>query len=56
MIGRIVARLSGTLAGWRKTLNGIDPAETERIRTVRKNIAYYERELAHFQELARKNG
>lgn len=56
VIGRIVARLSRTLAGWRKTLNGIDPAETEKIRTVRKNIAYYERELAHFQELARKNG
>lgn len=55
VIGRMVARLSGTLAGWRKTLNGIDPAETEKIRTVRKSIAYYERELVHFQELARKN-
>ena len=49
----MVSRLAGTLSGWRKTLAGIDPNDSEKVKTVRENIAYYERELAHFQDLAR---
>ncbi|HEY6256052.1 MAG TPA: hypothetical protein VIY51_09700 [Xanthobacteraceae bacterium] len=54
VIGRMLSRLSGALSGWKKTLAGIDPNDSEKAKTVRENIAYYEQELAHFQELARK--
>jgi hypothetical protein len=54
VIGRMVSRLSRTLTGWQRTLAGIDPNDSEKAKTVRENIAYYERELAHFQGLARK--
>jgi hypothetical protein len=54
VIGRMVSRLSGALSGWKKTLAGIDPNDSKKVKTVRENIAYYERELAHFQELARR--
>lgn len=54
VLGRLVSRLAGTLSRWKKTLAGIDPNESEKVKAVRENIAYYERELAHFQELARK--
>ncbi len=54
VISRMVSRLSGTLSGWKKTLAGIDPSNSEKVKTVHENIAYYELELAHFQELARK--
>jgi hypothetical protein len=52
--GHTVSRLSGTLSRWEKTLAGIDPNDSEKVKAVHENIAYYERELAHFQELARK--
>jgi hypothetical protein len=54
MIGRMVSRLSGTLSGWQKTLAGLDPNDREKMKTVRENISYYERELAHFRRLAQK--
>ena len=54
VIARMVSRLSGALAGWNKALVGIDPNDSAKMRTVREIIAYYEKELAHFQELARK--
>jgi hypothetical protein len=54
VIGRMVSRLSGTLSSWQKTLAGIDPNDSDKVKTVRENIAYYERELAHFHSLARK--
>lgn len=54
VIGRMISRLSGALTGWKKTLAGIDPNDNARLRIVRENIAYYERELAHFQKLAKK--
>ena len=49
VIGRMLARLSRALAGWRKALSAVDPNDSARMRTVRENIAYYERELAHFR-------
>lgn len=54
VIGRMVSRRSGTLSGWKQTLAGIDPNDREKVKVVHENIAYYEWELAHFQELARK--
>jgi hypothetical protein len=54
VIGRMVSRLSGALSGWKKALAGIDPSDSEKVKIVRENIAYYERELAHFRELMRK--
>ena len=38
-----------------KALAAVDPNDSARMRTVRENIAYYERELAHFRELARRH-
>jgi len=52
--GHTVSRLSGTLSRREKTLAGIDPNDSEKMKAVHENIANYERELAHFQELARK--
>ena len=49
-----VSRLSGALCGWKKTLAGIDTNDSKKMNTVRENIADHERELAHFQELARR--
>jgi hypothetical protein len=54
VVGRTVSRLSGALSGWKKTLAATDPNDTEKVKAVNENIAYYERELAHFEELARK--
>ena len=54
VIGRMVSRLSGTLSSWQKTLAGLDPNDGEKVKAVRENIAYYERELAHFHSLAQK--
>ncbi len=54
VIGRMVSRLSGALSGWRRTLASIAPNDSETMKTVCENVAYYELELAHFQELARK--
>jgi hypothetical protein len=54
VIGRMVSQLHGALSGWKMTLAGIDPNDSMKVKAVRENIAYYERELAHFQQLARK--
>jgi hypothetical protein len=54
VIGRMVSRLSGTLSSRQKTLAGLDPNDGEKVKAVRENIAYYERELAHFHSLAQK--
>ena len=53
VVGRMVSRLSGTLAAWKKTLSGIDPNDSAKTKIVRENVAYYEQELAHFQKLTR---
>jgi hypothetical protein len=55
VIGRTMSRLSGALSGWKKALASIDPNDSDKLKTVRENVAYYERELAHFQELARRH-
>jgi len=44
-----VSRLSGTLSRWEKTLAGIDPNDSEKVKAVHENIAYYERELRTFK-------
>ena len=54
MIGRMVSRLSGTLSSRQKKLAGLDPNDGEKVKAIRENIAYYERELAHFRRLAQK--
>jgi hypothetical protein len=53
VIGRMLARLSRALVGWRKTLSAVDPNDSAKMRTVHENIAYYEAELAHFRGLAK---
>lgn len=55
VIGRIVSRLSGALSGWKKTLASVDQNESEKLRAIRENLSYYERELAHFQKLPRRS-
>jgi hypothetical protein len=54
VIGRMVSRLSGTLSSWQKTLASLNPNDREKMKVVHENIAYYERELAHFRSLAQK--
>jgi hypothetical protein len=54
VIGHMVRRLSAALAGCTTTLASVDPNDSDKLRTVQESIAFYERELAHFQELARK--
>jgi hypothetical protein len=54
VIGRMMARLSGALAGWQKARSAVDPNDRARMRTVLENIAYYDKELAHFRELAKE--
>jgi hypothetical protein len=44
------SRLSRALAGWKKTLSGIDPNDHTRAKVARETIAYYEQELAHFRK------
>jgi hypothetical protein len=48
VVGQMVSRLSGAVSGWKKTLAATDPTDSEKAKTVRKNIAFHENELAHF--------
>ena len=54
VIGRMLSRLTRALAGWKKTLSGVDPNDRAKTKMVHETIRYYEQELAHFQEIARK--
>jgi hypothetical protein len=54
VINRMVSHLSGTLLSWKGTLASVDPNDSEKVKSVRENIAYYERELAHIRNWARK--
>jgi hypothetical protein len=50
----LTASLASPLKPLIRRISTIDPNESEKVKAIRKNIVYYERELAHFQELARK--
>jgi hypothetical protein len=52
VVGRMVSRLSQSLAAWTRNLAGVDPTDGPRLKMVREAIAYYERQLAHFRKLA----
>jgi len=48
----MVSPLSGTLSGPNKTLTAIDLKDSDKVKVVQENIAYYELELSHFQGAA----
>jgi hypothetical protein len=56
VIGRMELRLSRALAGWKKTLSGMDPNDRAKTKMVHETIAYYEQELAQFQKWRERPG
>jgi len=52
--GHTVSRLSGTLSRWEKTLAGIDPNDSEKVKAVTKTSRTTNGSWRTFQELARK--
>ena len=53
-IDRIASRLTGTLSACKRQLARVDPNDEPRVKMVTETIAYYEREVAHFREIAEK--
>jgi hypothetical protein len=47
---RLWSRLKGTLASWRKTLEGINPLEVEKRKMVEETVRFYEREADDFSK------
>ncbi len=54
VIARMLSRLSSALAAWKNNLASVDPNDGPRMKKVKETVAYYEQELTHFRELARK--
>jgi hypothetical protein len=54
VINRIASRLARTLAACKRQLARVDPNDGPRVKMVKEAIAYYEREVAHFREIAEK--
>jgi hypothetical protein len=54
LMGRVISRLAGTLAAWKKNLATADPNDGPRVRLIEETVAYYEQQLAHFQSIATK--
>jgi hypothetical protein len=54
VIRRIGERLSRSLAGLKRNLEKVDPNDGPRVKLIEEAIAYYERELSHFRDLARR--
>ena len=54
VVGRLVSRLSGTLAAWKRNLATVDPNDGPKMTMTitRATIAYYEEQLIHFRRLA----
>jgi hypothetical protein len=54
VIDRIRSRLAGTLNAYQRNLANVDPNDGPRVKMIEETIAYYEKQLAHFRELAAK--
>jgi hypothetical protein len=54
-IDRIGSRLARALMAWKSNLARVDANDEPRAKMIGEGIAYYERELAHFREIAASN-